>query len=220
MAISKGTTSSRPNGNVKSVKSGKQLTPAQRAEYKSLLQFATEHVGKDWQSTFDEGLVTFNEDNKSVLLAKLGKVVAYHTSFKDGHVRVHTSNGLRMLEDTMVPYYVDPTSKVVLENPHPKKREQDAKLRAQKEREARDAKMRRLSDTVLCLRQGDHWLAVEISPVESDPKGYYDVVLRRRVYLNIWSDLQELKTVYGVKNMYGKEARQLTSREAAQLNLN
>ena len=116
-------------------------------------------------------------------------------------------------------YYVDPTSKLISENPFPKKRQEEQRVRQEQEKRAQHTRLRRLSDTLICLKTGDTWTAVELAPVDSDPKGYYDVMLKRRVYLAVWSDLQELQQLYAIKNMYGKEARVLSFREATQLKL-
>lgn len=195
-------------------------TPAQRAEHAKLVNAVKSQVGGSWDELFQALCNEYSGLTKTQVLDKLQAVIGYNTSFKDGQVRIHNAKGVISLDNAAVFYYVEPTTKVIAENPFPKKRQEEQRQRAEKEKREQDSRMRKLADNLICLKTGDQWTAVEIAPVESDEKGYYDVILKRRVYQSIWSDLQELQKLYMIKNMYGKECRVLSAREVAHLNLN
>lgn len=171
-------------------------------------RWMADKVGQNWNALYKSlgeqpELVRFK--NVEVLSA----VVAHKSSVKDGKTRLHTARGVVPLEESMVPYYVNAEG-LVCKNEYPAKLAAAKREAAQKAQAELAARVRTIDDEHLLVKKGTDWVIVEMAVMGTDARGEYDAFLCRRVYANIWSDMQELLKTYGVKNMYCKAVMQLT----------
>lgn len=177
-----------------------------------LEQILAKSVGQPWPQVWAALQAQF-EGVPSVKLLRLADV-AQRTSMQNGKVRVLVETGdSQALEDSPHAFYLEPRTKLLCANvPRQKKLQAIKDARAKQEKEASERR-RVLSDTLVVIKDGPVWVAVELAPLES---AGFDVFLRRHVTA---ADQQELALIYGRAKVYAGQKRELTYREARQLGL-
>lgn len=185
-------------------KSGQKKNPAVPA----FSRWMSDKVGQNWNVLY-QSLGAQPELSRFKNIEVLSAVVAHKSSVKDGKTRLHTSRGVVLLEESMVPFYVN-SEGVVCKNEYPAKQAAAKREAAQKQQAELAARVRVIDDEHLLVKKAQDWVIVELGVLGTDARGEYDAFLCRRVYTHIWSDMQELAKTYGVKNMYCKSVMQLT----------